>query len=193
MEEEKVESEEEAVNKVVDEPSQPSPVSSEPATPAASVLEKDVRTTTPPVVSLQRLETKKKSSLIKAWEESEKTRAENKAERTLAKIASWENRKKASLEVQLKKFEEKLENKRSAYIEKMKNKIAIIHKEADEQRAFVEAKKGEQHLKVEEVAAKHRAANNTPKKKKNIGCFGKKYVHVYLHDGNNESACFMFV
>ncbi|KAF5197396.1 Remorin [Thalictrum thalictroides] len=74
---------------------------------------------------------------------SEKTRAENKAERILAEIASWKNGKKTSLEVQLKKFEEKIENKRAAYIEKMKNKIAIIHKEADKKKALVEAKKGE--------------------------------------------------
>lgn len=52
----------------------------------------------------------------------------------------------------------------------MKNKIAIIHKEAEEKRAVIEAKRGEMVLKVEEMAAKYRATGTTPKKT-TIGCF----------------------
>lgn len=54
-------------------------------------------------------------------------------------------------------------------MEKMKNKIALIHKEAEEKRAMIEAKRGEDHLKAEETAAKHRATGTAPKKL--LGCF----------------------
>ena len=52
----------------------------------------------------------------------------------------------------------------------MKNKIALLHKEAEEKRAMVEAKRGEEVLKAEEMAAKYRATRLTPKKI--FGCFG---------------------
>ncbi|KAL9253645.1 Remorin-like protein [Drosera capensis] len=123
---------------------------------------------------LARLETEKRNSLIKAWEESEKSKAENKAHKRLSSVDAWENSKKATIEADLKKIEatpvaridglEKLEKKKAVYAEKMKNKIAIIHKEAEEKRAIVEAKKGEDILKAEETAAKYRATGTTPKK-----------------------------
>ncbi|XXG45285.1 hypothetical protein AAC387_Pa02g0407 [Persea americana] len=118
---------------------------------------------------LARVETEKRMSLIKAWEESEKTQAENKAHKKLSTIISWENTKKATVEAQLKTIEEKLEKKKAEYAEKMKNKIAIIHKEAEEKRAMVEAKRAEEMLKAEEMAAKYRATGLAPKKL--FGCF----------------------
>jgi len=108
--------------------------------------------------------------LIKAWEENEKTKAENKAAKKISATLSWENSKKANIEAELKKIEEQLEKKKAEYAEKMKNKIAIIHKEAEEKRAMVEAKRGEEVLKAEEMAAKYRATGHAPKKL--IGCFG---------------------
>ncbi|GMP96231.1 hypothetical protein CsSME_00044964 [Camellia sinensis var. sinensis] len=111
---------------------------------------------------LARVETEKRFALIKAWEESEKTKTENKAYKKLSAIGSWENSKKACVEAQLKKME-------AEYTEKMKNKAAEIHKAAEEKRAMIEAKRGEDVLKVEEVAAKFRATGNTPKKF--FGCF----------------------
>nr|KYP49411.1 Remorin [Cajanus cajan] len=51
----------------------------------------------------------------------------------------------------------------------MKNKIALVHKQAEEKRAMVEAKRGEEILKAEETAAKYRATGTTPKKA--FGCF----------------------
>lgn len=65
--------------------------------------------------------------------------------------------------------QEELERKKAEYGEKMRNKIALVHKEAEEKRAMVEAKRGEEVLKAEEMAAKHRATNTTPKKL--LGCF----------------------
>ena len=67
-------------------------------------------------------------------------------------------------------LQEELEKKKAEYAEKMKNKAALIHKEAEEKRAMVEAKKGEELLKAEETAAKYRATGNSPKK--SMGCFG---------------------
>jgi len=46
----------------------------------------------------------------------------------------------------------------------MKNKIAQIHKEAEEKRAMTEAKRGEDVLKAEEMAAKYRATGTAPTK-----------------------------
>ncbi|KAF2315628.1 hypothetical protein GH714_040142 [Hevea brasiliensis] len=106
---------------------------------------------------LARVETEKRMSLIKAWEESEKSKAENKAHKKLSSVVSWENSRKASVEAELKQIEEKLEKKKADYVEKMKNKIALIHKAADEKRAMIEAKRGEDLLKAEEIAAKYRA------------------------------------
>lgn len=65
--------------------------------------------------------------------------------------------------------QEKLENKKAEYAEKMKNKIAMIHKAAEEKRAMVEAKRGEELLKAEESAAKCRATGQTPKE--GCSCF----------------------
>jgi hypothetical protein len=52
----------------------------------------------------------------------------------------------------------------------MRNQIAAIHKEAEEKRASVEAKRHEEILKYEDMAAKHRSKGTTPAKKF-LGCF----------------------
>ncbi|KAL5727537.1 hypothetical protein ACHQM5_000721 [Ranunculus cassubicifolius] len=120
--------------------------------------------------ALTRVETEKRLSLIKAWEESEKTKAENKAQRKKSSIDSWENTRVANIENQLKKIEEELEKKKAEATEKLKNKIALIHKAAEEKKAEVIAMEGQELLKAEETAAKYRATNMAPKKL--IGCFG---------------------
>ncbi|CAL4942819.1 unnamed protein product [Urochloa decumbens] len=53
---------------------------------------------------LSRLATDKSLSLIRAWEESEKAKAENRAARRLANVTSWENSKVAQMEAELKKI-----------------------------------------------------------------------------------------
>ncbi len=50
-----------------------------------------------------------------------------------------------------------MEKKKAEYAEKMKNKLALIHKAAEEKRAMIEAKRGEDLLKAEEMAAKYQA------------------------------------
>lgn len=62
-----------------------------------------------------------------------------------------------------------MERKKAEYAEKMKNKVALIHKQAEEKRAMVEAKRAEEFLKAEETGVKYRATNTTPKK--SFGCF----------------------
>lgn len=57
-----------------------------------------------------------------------------------------------------------MEKKKAEYIEKTKNKVALVHKAAEEKRAMVEAKRGEDLLKAEEIAAKYRATGTAPKK-----------------------------
>ncbi|CAN1751842.1 unnamed protein product [Linum perenne] len=116
---------------------------------------------------LARLETEKRMSFVKAWEESEKSKAENRAHKKVSAIESWENSKKAAVEAQL----EQMEKKKAEYAEKMKNKIAEIHKQAEEKRAMIEAKRGEDLLKAEEIAAKYRATGTTPKNPLGCGCF----------------------
>lgn len=65
--------------------------------------------------------------------------------------------------------QEKLEKKKAVYVEQLKNKIAAIHKAAEEKRAMIEAKQGEDLLLAEEKAAKYRATGTGPKKL--FGCF----------------------
>ncbi|KAK9040588.1 hypothetical protein V6N11_015733 [Hibiscus sabdariffa] len=115
-------------------------------------------------IALAEVEKAKRLSLIKAWEDSEKTKAENKSQKKLSAVVAWENSKKAALEAELKRIEEQLEKKKAEYAEKMKNKVALLHKEAEEKRAMVEARRGEEVLKAEEMAAKYRATGQTPKK-----------------------------
>lgn len=117
---------------------------------------------------LARVETEKRLALIKAWEESEKTKVDNKTYKKFSGIGAWENTKRAAIEAELKKIEEKLEKKKAEYAEMMKNKVVEIHKAAEEKRALVEAKKGESFLKIEETAAKFRATGYTPRKL--LGC-----------------------
>ncbi|KAL7158690.1 hypothetical protein ABFS83_02G160700 [Erythranthe nasuta] len=121
-------------------------------------------------VAFAKLEDDKRLSFVKAWEESEKSKVENKAQKKLSEVSAWENSKKASLESDLKKVEEQVEKKKAEYAEKMKNKIALIHKQAEEKRAMVEAKRGEDLLKAEELAAKYRVTGQVPKKA--FGCLG---------------------
>lgn len=66
--------------------------------------------------------------------------------------------------------QEELEKEKAEKVEKIKNKIAELHKIAQEKRAAVEAKRGEEIFKVEEVGAKHRKNGTTPTKF--YGCFG---------------------
>ncbi|KAG5008311.1 hypothetical protein JHK82_026236 [Glycine max] len=120
-------------------------------------------------IALAEVEKEKKLSYVKAWEESEKAKAENRAQKQLSAIAAWENSKKATLEAELKKIEEQLEKKKAEHGERMKNKVALVHKEAEEKRAMIEANRCEEVLKTEEMAAKYRATGTTPKK--TIGCF----------------------
>ncbi|KAL6349110.1 hypothetical protein AAG906_033766 [Vitis piasezkii] len=119
---------------------------------------------------LAAIETEKRLALIKAWEESEKSKAENRAHKMQSATGTWENSMKASAEAQLKKMEEKLERKKAEYGERMKNKIAEIHKATEEKRAMIEAKRRENLLKIEEAAAKYRASGTAPKKLH--GCLG---------------------
>ncbi|CAK8542325.1 unnamed protein product [Lathyrus sativus] len=153
----------ETAKAVVDEPEKApeTPVSANKLSSKGGSLDRDI--------ALAELSRGKKLSYVKAWEDSEKTKADNKAQKHISSIASWENSKKAALEAELKKIEEKLEKKKAYYGEIMKNKIAVIHKEAEEKRAVIEAKRGQEILKVEEMAAKYRATGTTPKK--TIGCF----------------------
>lgn len=67
-------------------------------------------------------------------------------------------------------LQEQLEEKKAEYAEKIKNRVAAVHKEADEKRAMVEARKGEELLKADEMAAKYRATGQAPKKL--LGCLG---------------------
>ncbi|KAL6986210.1 hypothetical protein U1Q18_019578 [Sarracenia purpurea var. burkii] len=118
---------------------------------------------------LARIETEKRLALIKAWEESEKTKAENKAYKKISAVGAWEKSKEANIEAELKKIEEKFERIKAEEVEKMSNKKAEIRKAAEEKRATVEAKRGEDILKVEEMASKFHATGNIPKRF--FGCF----------------------
>lgn len=67
------------------------------------------------------------------------------------------------------RYQEQLEKKKAQYAEKMKNQIGLLHKQADEKRALIQAERGQELLKAEEAAAKYRATGGIPKKF--LGCF----------------------
>ncbi|KAK7358637.1 hypothetical protein VNO77_00575 [Canavalia gladiata] len=113
---------------------------------------------------LARVESEKRLALTKAWEESEKTKAENKACKRHFAVGLWENSKKASAEANLKKIEEKLESKKVECVEKMQNKVAEIHRSSEEKRAIIEAQKREEFLKIEEKAANFLSRGYSPRK-----------------------------
>eukprot|EP01018_Ginkgo_biloba_P034645 Gb_30702 [translate_table: standard] len=119
---------------------------------------------------LAKFNTEKRVALIKAWEDSEKAKAENKYLKEVPNIGAQEKTKMSAGEARLRKAEEKLERKKAACVEKMKNEIAAIHKRAEEKLAMAEAKRSEEMLKAEEFAAKYRASGQIPKKF--LLCFG---------------------
>lgn len=119
---------------------------------------------------LAKLNSEKRLALVKAWEENEKAKAENKFYKAVSTITAWENTKRSAAETKMKRAEEKLEKQKAAYVEKMKNEIAIVHKKAEEKKAMVEAKRGEDFLKAEELSAKYNATGQMPKKF--LLCFG---------------------
>ncbi|KAG4987510.1 hypothetical protein JHK85_030493 [Glycine max] len=123
-----------------------------------------------PDAMLAKVLTEKRLALIKAWEESEKTKAENRAYKKHSAVGLWEDSKKASVEAQLKKIEESMEKKKAEYVEKMKNKIAEIHRLAEEKKAIVEAQKREEFIDLEETASKFRSRGDVPRKF--FACFG---------------------
>jgi len=63
---------------------------------------------------LAKVNSEKRLALIKAWEENEKAKAENKCYKSLSTITAWENTKKSSAETRMKRAEEKLEKKKSS-------------------------------------------------------------------------------
>uniref|UniRef100_I1KP84 Remorin C-terminal domain-containing protein n=1 Tax=Glycine max TaxID=3847 RepID=I1KP84_SOYBN len=119
---------------------------------------------------LARVESEKRLALIRAWEESEKTKAENRAYKRHNAVVLWENSKKASAEAHLKRIEEKLDRNKAKCVEKMQNNVAEIHRTAEEKRAMIEANRGEEFLEIEEKAAKFRTRGYSPRKY--LPCFG---------------------
>ena len=75
---------------------------------------------------------------------------------------------KNKAEARLRKNEEALEKQKAKYMEMMKNEVAAAHKAAEEKRAMITAKKGEEVLKAQQTAAKIRTTGIFPKK---FGCF----------------------
>ncbi|CAN6287791.1 unnamed protein product [Urochloa humidicola] len=122
---------------------------------------------------LKRVATDKTASLIRAWEESEKAKAENRAARRLANVNSWENSKVAQMEAELKKIHEQLEMKKAARAEKLRNSAAAAHRAAEEKRAAAVALRGEEVIRAEEAAARYRATGQAPTKLFGLGLFGR--------------------
>ncbi|CAN6304653.1 unnamed protein product [Urochloa humidicola] len=122
---------------------------------------------------LTRLATDRTTSLLRAWEESEKAKVENRAARRLANVTSWENSKVAQMEAELKKIHEQLEMKKAAQAEKLRNSAAAAHRAAEEKRAAAVVRRGEEVIRAEEAAARYRAAGQAPTNPFGLGLFGR--------------------
>ncbi|KAJ8526901.1 hypothetical protein K7X08_029378 [Anisodus acutangulus] len=55
--------------------------------------------------ALAKVESEKRLALIKAWEDNEKAKAENKAFKKLSAVGSWENTKKATIDAELRQIQ----------------------------------------------------------------------------------------
>ncbi|CAN6282560.1 unnamed protein product [Urochloa humidicola] len=121
---------------------------------------------------LTRVAADKTTSLIRAWEESEKAKVENRTARRLANVTSWENSMVARMEAELKKIHEQLEMKKAAQAEKLRNSLAAVHRAAEEKRAAAVARRGEEVIRAEEAAARYRAAGQAPTNLFGLGLFG---------------------
>ncbi|KAL8150442.1 hypothetical protein V2J09_020250 [Rumex salicifolius] len=119
-------------------------------TPANKIEKKCSKEPSERDIVLARVAKEKKLALVKAWEDNEKAKAENKASSRLHDIESWENSQKALTE----------------------NKKAEIRMAGEEKRAGVEARRQAKVVKVEEMAANYRATGTTPRKFL-IGCFSR--------------------
>ncbi|XP_047319706.1 remorin-like [Impatiens glandulifera] len=113
---------------------------------------------------LEKVEMEKKLALIQAWEENEKSKAEAKAYKKLSGVGAWEVSKRAILEVELRVIEEKYEKMKAEKIKEMNNKQIEVQKAAEQKRAAIIAKRGEDVVMVEESAAKFRASGYVPKR-----------------------------
>ncbi|KAL6906543.1 hypothetical protein ACP4OV_004144 [Aristida adscensionis] len=111
---------------------------------------------------LTRVETEKRMSLIKAWEENEKAKANNRAARRLASVTCWENSKIAQMEADLKKIHEQVEVEKAERAQKLRNKAAAVHRAAEEKRAAAEARRGAEAVRAGEAAARYRARGVAP-------------------------------
>ncbi|KAG9456588.1 hypothetical protein H6P81_001096 [Aristolochia fimbriata] len=109
-------------------------------------------------------------SVINAWVEFKKTKAEIEANKKLSNIQMWERMKITSKKDRLKQIKANLEAKKSKVFGNIENKMDIIHKVADEKRLMVDAERHEKHFKAEKMGAKYRATAFAPKKI--VGCFG---------------------
>ncbi|TQE03925.1 hypothetical protein C1H46_010452 [Malus baccata] len=119
--------------------------------------------------SAELLQKKKEDTLsfIKTWEEKQKTKVDNKANKRLAINEERKNADQIDLEAEEKKIETKVEKHRHRELEKLKNKEAHSAKIIEDSKVRIEAKRNKGHLNVEKKADKFRNANTLPTK-----CFG---------------------
>eukprot|EP00258_Populus_trichocarpa_P022007 XP_024438026.1 uncharacterized protein LOC7484383 isoform X1 [Populus trichocarpa] len=104
---------------------------------------------------------------IKAWEDKEKAKSANKAQRMLSDIKTWEEKMKISHEAKTMKIEAELESIRQHKHEKIKNEEAQIQKAMEQKKAAIDAQNQKKVLEITEKADKHRSNNTLPMK-----CFG---------------------
>ncbi|CAM8879897.1 unnamed protein product [Rhodiola kirilowii] len=106
---------------------------------------------------MAKVEMEKRMALIKAWEDNEKAKAENRAYKKMILVEYWEEKKKAALELKLKEIEENLEKAKAVLREQKKNKEAELRKVADEKRAVIEAQCGRNIVEIVGKADRYRA------------------------------------
>ncbi|KAL9663822.1 hypothetical protein QQ045_019214 [Rhodiola kirilowii] len=113
---------------------------------------------------MAKVEMEKRMALIKAWEDNEKAKAENRAYKKMILVEYWEEKKKAALELKLKEIEENLEKAKAVLREQKKNKEAELRKVADKKRAVIEAQCGRNIVEIVGKADRYRATGRVPRK-----------------------------
>lgn len=115
-------------------------------------------------VALQKVKRDKIEAKAVAWEEAKMAKVDNRFKREEAIIDAWENEQKVKANIEMKKVERKLEEKRAKAFEKMQNEIAIAHRKAENRRAVAEARRGSAKAKIAEVTDKIRSLGKLPRK-----------------------------
>ncbi|MCO5600657.1 hypothetical protein L7F22_054772 [Adiantum nelumboides] len=119
--------------------------------------------------ALARVNREEIDSYIQAWEVKQRANANNRFERAIAKIAAWENTKKAASESKMRQSIHDLERKKAIIMERMKNELAEVHRITQQRIAKANAERQAELVRINEESTAYRTEGVRPTK--SLLCF----------------------